>query len=234
MNNQYASAYTPTYPQPQYSHHSPYPSYSENQGNGQQPSGGGGTPTYLQAPPPKASLQPEVPDILSQLVSAGLLPAGRQGLSLSGVQRAEQKLEPAAPPLAFNLSKAKVFLPSCRSILLRAPCRPSMPVCIMLILLSLFYVHADSVLQEGDYAYAFLPSNSHPSICCHDCIPFRELVMEKASPVRDVHLLGDVTLHVLLLALTYCRWPVVHHVKILEMPHPSYPSSLKHMSVKTL
>ena len=101
--NQYAAAYTPTYPQPQYTHQSPHSSYADAQGNG---NSGRATPTY---PQPQ---QPEVPDILSQLVSAGLIPAGRQGVGAGGVSKSDQKAQPLVMPLVLNLAKAKVnFFP---------------------------------------------------------------------------------------------------------------------------
>lgn len=104
----YAAAYTPTYPQPQYSHQSPYNSHNElsvSQASAH------GTPTY-----PQTQSQEGVPDILSQLISAGLIPAGKHG-SHSGVGKSEQKAQPVVPPLVFNITRSKVhpFSPSTSS-----------------------------------------------------------------------------------------------------------------------
>lgn len=102
----YASAYTPTYPQPQYSHHSPHTSQMDPL-FGQQ--SGHGTPTYPQTQP-QGQLQTGVPDILSQLVSAGLIPAGKQRGAIGA--KAGPQAAPVVPPLVFNLSKSKVGKPS--------------------------------------------------------------------------------------------------------------------------
>ena len=102
VSNQYAAAYTPTYPQPQYAHQSPHSSTADIQAS---QNSGRTTPTYPQAQ------QPEVPDILSQLVSAGLIPAGRQGVGAGGgLSRPGQKTQAVVLPLVLNLSKAKVIL----------------------------------------------------------------------------------------------------------------------------
>ena len=96
--DQYAAAYTPTYPQPQYTHQSPHVSHADAL-SGQ--NSGRTTPTLPQA-------QPGVPDILSQLISAGLIPAGKQGSAAAGGMKADQKAQPLIAPLVFNLSKSKV------------------------------------------------------------------------------------------------------------------------------
>jgi hypothetical protein len=91
-SNPYTAAYTPTYPQPQYTH-APSPHH--------QPSAQS-TPTYGA---PAAAAQAVPADFLSQLIGAGLIPAGKA----PGVGIVAGPTPVAPAPRVFNLTKFKVY-----------------------------------------------------------------------------------------------------------------------------
>lgn len=100
-SNRYSAAYTPTYPQPQYTHQSPY----QNADSPYNQPSSHGTPTYGQA-----QQAAQVPDILSHLISAGLIPAGKQSVSAPASAKTDGNAQPFLPPLAFNLPRSIVSI----------------------------------------------------------------------------------------------------------------------------
>ena len=139
-SNPYNAAYTPTYPQPQYTH-------------GLSP---GHLPSAHTTPPsstPGTTADAPVPaDFLSQLISAGLIPAGKDPTERSA-DAGPASVAPVVMPRVFNLGKYKVF-PSLILFLADCTCHLCWP---------------KMLLPRQPKAFILLAFCEHPSVLgtCH-------------------------------------------------------------------